>query len=169
MHDQDAHSPKKKIQKQRCHKSNMNGLWRRLCCHPCRVKISLVTCSNRVYTSINNSLFSIRCRSNHKPSKEEDFLPLKTKLFLHSQSDQIKANAPTLMRILYLLSIPHGQLPNILATLLGGYKLEAIWMTDHIERAKLHWKEQVFDCLIVVTKKHIVDVHSNSALQGCHL
>jgi hypothetical protein len=72
---------------------------------------------------------------------EED-LSLKTLSFLHSQSDQITAIAPTLIRILYLTSIPSNQLPKMFATLVGGYSPEAIWMTDHIERAKLHWKKR---------------------------
>jgi hypothetical protein len=51
----------------------------------------------------------------------------------------IKSTAP-LMRILYLLYIPRSRSPNILTTLLRGYKLEAICMIDHIERAKLTYR-----------------------------
>lgn len=53
-------------------------------------------------------------------------------------------SAPTLRRVLNLWSIPSNQLPNTLATLQGGYNTEAIWMTDHIEWANLHWKNKCF-------------------------
>jgi hypothetical protein len=33
-----------------------------------------------------------------------------------------------------------------LATLVGGYRLEAAWMIDHIDLAKRHWKKR---CLMV--------------------
>ena len=49
-----------------------------------------------------------------------------------------------LITVLSLLSIPCSQLPKTLATDLGGYKLDAIWMADHIERAKLHSKNKCF-------------------------
>ena len=78
--------------------------------------------------------------------KREQFLSLKTLSFLHSQSDHITAIAPTLIRSLNLCSTPLSQLPNKFAMLLGGYKLEPIWMIDHIELVKLHWKKR---CLIV--------------------
>ena len=54
------------------------------------------------------------------------------------------ASAPTLGRVLNLWSITCNQLPNTLATLQGGYKPEDIWMTRHIERANLHWKNKYF-------------------------
>ena len=52
----------------------------------------------------------------------------------------------------------------ILATLVGGYKLDAIWMSGHIERANLHWeigvwlydgkyKATLFTCLPVAVSK----------------
>ena len=65
----------------------------------------------------------------------EDILASKTKLFLHSYSDHSNAIAPTRICVLSLLSIPFSQFPKILATERGGYKVEAIWMVDHIERA----------------------------------
>jgi hypothetical protein len=56
----------------------------------------------------------------------EEFLLSKTLPFLHSQSDHNTAIAPTLIRTLYLASTPFSQLPNIFATLFGGYKVEPI-------------------------------------------
>jgi hypothetical protein len=45
-----------------------------------------------------------------------------------------------------LLLIPFSQFPNILVIQHGGNEVEAIWMTDHIDLAKWHWKNK---CLIV--------------------
>ena len=135
------------------------GQIRRLCCHPRWEKISLVVSSNRVHVSVNRSRYSTRRREDHKRSipvlrkityKKEFILALKIILFLDSQSDQITVSAPTLRRFLNLCSIPCNQLPNILATLHGGYRPEATWMTDHIERANLHWK-QMLNNLFMVT------------------
>jgi hypothetical protein len=66
----------------------------------------------------------------------EEFLSLNTLSFLHSHSDQIKAIASTLICFLNLLSIPFNQFPKILVILDGGNKVEATWMTDHIDLAK---------------------------------
>jgi hypothetical protein len=74
----------------------------------------------------------------------EEFLSLNTLSFLHSHSDQIKAIAPTLICFLNLRSIPLSQFPKILVMLHGGYKVEATWMTDHINLAKRHWKNKYF-------------------------
>jgi hypothetical protein len=79
-------------------------------------------------------------------NKIGDCLLLNTLSFLHSHNDQIKAIAPTLICFLNLWSILLSQFPKILAILHGRYKVEATWMTDHIERAKQHWKKR---CLIV--------------------
>jgi hypothetical protein len=68
--------------------------------------------------------------------KREEHLLLKTLSFLHSHSDQITAIAPTLISGLNLGSTPLSQLPKIFATLRGGYKVEPIWMVDHIDLAK---------------------------------
>jgi hypothetical protein len=76
----------------------------------------------------------------------EEFLSLNTLSFLHSHSDQKKEIALTLICILNLLSIPFSQFPNILIILHGGNKVEATWMTDHIDLAKRYWKNK---CLIV--------------------
>jgi hypothetical protein len=73
-------------------------------------------------------------------------LSLNTLSFLHSQSDQIKAIAPTLICFLNLLFILLSQFPEMLVILCGGNKVEATWMTDHIDLAKRHWKNK---CLIV--------------------
>jgi hypothetical protein len=43
------------------------------------------------------------------------------------------------------------QLPKTLAILVDGYRPEAAWMTDHIERVKLHYKK-VFYYLILSAK-----------------
>jgi hypothetical protein len=66
----------------------------------------------------------------------EEFLSLNTLSFLHNYSDQIKAIAPTLIYFLNLLSIPFSQFPNILVILHGGNKVEATWITAHIDLAK---------------------------------
>jgi hypothetical protein len=76
--------------------------------------------------------------------KREDDLLSNTLSVLHSQSDQTNTIAPTLRRIMYLLSIPCTQIPKTLAILVGGYKPETAWMIDHIERAKLYWKNKYF-------------------------
>lgn len=78
--------------------------------------------------------------------RREQFISLKTLLFLHSHSDHIMAIAPTLKRFMYLLSIPCNQFSKILTIIRGGYKPEAAWVIDHIDRAKLYWKNR---CLIV--------------------
>jgi hypothetical protein len=74
----------------------------------------------------------------------EEFLSLNILSFLHSHSNQIKAIAPTLIYFLNLLSISFNQVPKILVILHGGNKVEAIWMTDHIDLAKRHWKNKYF-------------------------
>jgi hypothetical protein len=76
----------------------------------------------------------------------EEFLSLNTLSFLHNHSNQMKAIAPTLICFLNLLSIPFSQFPKILVILHGGNKVEATWMTDHIDLGKRHWKNK---CLIV--------------------
>jgi hypothetical protein len=43
------------------------------------------------------------------------------------------------------------QFPKTLAILVGGYRPDAAWMTDHIERVKFHYKK-VFYYLIVSAK-----------------
>jgi hypothetical protein len=58
----------------------------------------------------------------------------------------MKAIAPTLICFLNLLSIPFSQFPKILVILHGGNKVEATWMTDHIDLANRYWKNK---CLIV--------------------
>jgi hypothetical protein len=58
----------------------------------------------------------------------------KTKSLVHNYSDHNMATTLTLLRTIYLGSIPHNQVPKILP-LLGGYKLEVSWTTDHKERA----------------------------------
>ena len=88
--------------------------------------------------------------------KREIFLSLNILSFLHSHSDQIMATAPTLRIIMYLWSTPCSQFPKILATLLDGYKFEATWMTDHIERAKLHWKNKYLIVSFWWQKTHFV-------------
>jgi hypothetical protein len=84
----------------------------------------------------------------------EEFLSLNTLSFLHSHSDQIKVIALTLICFLNLLLIPFSQFPNILVILLGGSKVEATWMTDHIDLATL--EEQVFNCFILMTKNTLL-------------
>jgi hypothetical protein len=74
----------------------------------------------------------------------EEFFLLNTLSFLHSNSE--KAIAPILICFLNLLLIPLSQFPNILGILHGGNKVEATWMTDHIDLAKRYWKNK---CLIV--------------------
>jgi hypothetical protein len=54
----------------------------------------------------------------------------------------MKTIAPTLICFLNLLSIPFSQFPNILVILHGGNKVEATWMTDHIDLVKRHWKNK---------------------------
>jgi hypothetical protein len=78
--------------------------------------------------------------------KMEEFLSLNTLSFLHNHSDQIKAIAPILICFLNLLSISFSQFPNIVVILHGGNKVEATWMTGHIDQAKRHWKNK---CLTV--------------------
>ena len=126
-------------------------------------KTSVATCSNSVHTALNSGWYSARCSVHHVRSecvqrkitcKGETVLSLKTTSFLHSQSDHSKAYAPTLISVLYAFEIPSSQWPKILATLVGGYKFDAIWMADHVERANLQWKKR---CLIVsswVQKQH---------------
>jgi hypothetical protein len=62
----------------------------------------------------------------------------------HSHSGQIKAIAPTLICFLNLLSILLSQFLNILVILHGGNKVEATWMTDHIDIVKRYWKNKCF-------------------------
>jgi hypothetical protein len=128
---------------------------RRLCGYPCREKVSLDVASKHAQTSIKRSQSSTLWREDHKrrvlipwyiTCKMEEFLPLNTLSFQHSHSDQIKAIAPTLMCFLYLLSIPFSQFPKMLAILHGGNKVEATWMTNHIDLAKRYWKNK---CLIL--------------------
>jgi hypothetical protein len=126
---------------------------RRLCDHPCWEKVSLTVASNHAQTYKYRSRSSTLCRDDHKrrvliplyiTCKMEEFLSLNTLTFLHSHSDQIKAIAPTLICFLNLLSIPLSQFPNILVILCGGNKVEATWMTDHIDLAKQYWKNKCF-------------------------
>ena len=121
-------------------------IWRSLC-HLCWEKMSLAICSNRAEAFIKRSRNSTCCNVDHERIKlvlryntcmREKFLSLNNLSFLHSQSDHIMASAPTLIIVLSLLSIPCSQLPKIFATELGGRKVDAIWMADHIERATLH-------------------------------
>jgi hypothetical protein len=56
----------------------------------------------------------------------------------NGHSDQIKAITPTLICFLNLFLISFSQFPNILVILYGGNKVEATWMTDHIDLAKRH-------------------------------
>jgi hypothetical protein len=92
----------------------------------------------------------------------EEFLSLNTLSFLHSHSDQIKAIAPTLICFLNLLLIPFNQFPKILVILHGRNKVEATWMTDHIDLAigRINVLLFYFD-----DKKHISYFHANSVLQ----
>jgi hypothetical protein len=46
----------------------------------------------------------------------------------------------------------------------GGYKVEATWMTDHIDLAKRHWKKSVL-LFRFGDKKHISFFYANSVLQ----
>jgi hypothetical protein len=87
--------------------------------------------------------------------KREQFLSSKFLSFLYSQNDKIRASAPTLISVLKRRSIPWSQFSETLATLVGGYRLEAIWMTDHIDLAMWHRKNR---CLIVflMTKTHLL-------------
>ena len=41
------------------------GPIRRLCCHPCWVKTSLATRSNRIHTALNSDWYSVRCSVDH--------------------------------------------------------------------------------------------------------
>jgi hypothetical protein len=74
----------------------------------------------------------------------EEFVSLNTLSFLYSHSDQIKTIAPTLICFLNLLSIPFSQFPNMLIIPYGGNKVEATWMSDHIDLAKRHLKNKCF-------------------------
>jgi hypothetical protein len=73
--------------------------------------------------------------------------------------------APILICLLNLWLMPWGELPKILPLLCGGYKFEANWMTDHIERTERHWKNR---CLLSHRddKKHISCYHDSFALRG---
>ena len=131
------------------------GSSRKLCGHPCWENNPLTAASRRDGTSKNSCRCSARCRTDHKRSVAvhrymtcitEEFLSLKTLSFLHSHSDQITAIAPTRISSLNLESTPFNQLPKIFATLRGGYKVEPIWIADHIDLANSHWKNR---CLIV--------------------
>jgi hypothetical protein len=82
----------------------------------------------------------------------EEFLLLNTLLFLHSHSDQIKAMAPTLICFLNLLSIPFNQFPKISVILHGGNKVEASWMTDHVDLAKRYWNYKYIIVSFFMTK-----------------
>jgi hypothetical protein len=126
----------------------------RLWCHPCRVIKSFAVSSTCIHTSVKRFRSSVRWND---PWTEQtnasvdnlhysNILLLKFLSFLHSQSDQITVIAPTLIKVLYLWSTPFSQLPKILATLRGRYKVEPIWMIDHIDLANRHWKNK---CLIV--------------------
>ena len=117
--------------------------------------MSLAVISSCADTSIKRSRNSTRCNVDHEQSKlvhryitckRETFLSLKTLSFLQIQSDQITAIAPTLIIVRNLSSIPCNQLPKIFAMDRGGYKFEATWMVDQIERATLQSKKR---CLIV--------------------
>jgi hypothetical protein len=83
-------------------------------------------------------------------------LSLNTLSFLYSYSDQIKTIAPILIYLLNLWSIPLSQFPKILVILRDRNKVEATWMTGHIDLAKRYWKNK---CLIVSSwwqKTHIL-------------
>jgi hypothetical protein len=60
--------------------------------------------------------------------------------FIHSHSDQIMATAPTLIIFFKHMIHPFSPLPKIFATLRGSYKVEPIWITDHIDLA--NWKRK---------------------------
>jgi hypothetical protein len=94
----------------------------------------------------------------------EEFFSLNTLSFLHSHTEQKTAIAPTLICFLNLRSISLSQLPKILVMLHGGYKVEATWMTDHIDLAKRHWKKSVL-LFRLGDKKHISFFYANSVLQ----
>ena len=137
-------------------------------------KNPVATCSNHVHIALNSGWTSACCSIDHVWSecvqrkitcKGEAFLSLKTKSFLHSQSDHSKAYAPTLISVLNLFEIPSNQWPKILATLVG-YKFDAIWMNDHVERANLHWKKR---CLIVSSRvqKNTSYFLASCVVQGC--
>ena len=75
----------------------------------------------------------------------------KLKMFYHSgcictHEPKRHVLAPTLICFLSLWSIPCNQLPKVFITVQGGYKFDAIWMANYIERAKRHWKNK---CVIV--------------------
>jgi hypothetical protein len=100
-------------------------------------KIFLAIASKYAQTSVKRSRFSNRCEEDHKRKvpttlyitcKMEEFLSLNILSFLHSH-DQIKAIDPTLICFL-------NPFPKILVIMHGGNKVEATWMTDHIDLAK---------------------------------
>jgi hypothetical protein len=65
------------------------------------------------------------------------FLSLNTLSFLHIQSDkmmEIKLSHPN--KYVKPMVHPMKPIPKILATLVGGYKVETMWMIDHIDLAK---------------------------------
>jgi hypothetical protein len=86
----------------------------------------------------------------------EEFLSLNTLLFLHRHSDQIKTIAPTLICFLNLWSIMFSQFPKILVILHGRNKVEATWMTDHIDLENRHWKNKCFIILFWWKKTQIL-------------
>src|SRR5438132_11399795 len=68
--------------------------------------------------------------------KLKDLVWLNTKLFLHVQIDQHKAEIPIRILALVLLSIPSSQCPNIFVTLVGGGSAKEICTIHHIILAK---------------------------------
>jgi hypothetical protein len=52
------------------------------------------------------------------------------------------AIAPIRIKVLNLRSTPLSQLPKRCATLRGGYKVEPIWVIDHIDLANCHSKKR---------------------------
>jgi hypothetical protein len=62
------------------------------------------------------------------------------------------AIAPTLTSSLDLGSASFSELSKIFAMIHGGYKVEPIWMVNHIDLANLQWKNKCFYILFMVTK-----------------
>ena len=131
-----SQTPTNQNKSEKIHRRNTNISWSHLCrrraypniSRPSE-KISLAVCSSRADASIERSRYFTRCNVYHERSKpvlqyntciREESLLLKTLSFRHSQSDHIMANAPTLIIVLSLLSIPWSQLSKIFATECGG-------------------------------------------------
>ena len=80
----------------------------------------------------------------------------KTLSFLYSQIDHITASAATLISCLNLTSTLFSQLSKIWAMLLGGYKVEPIWMIDHIEPENWHSKNKWLIVSSLWQKTHLL-------------